>query len=60
MRYSIIIRKDVAGQLEMAHSKVDQALKIGIGVGLAALGFLIVNTMNAHVVKVGIAHPTSP
>lgn len=41
----------------MAHSKVDQALKIGIGVGLAALGFLIVNTMNAHVVKVGDRAP---
>jgi len=41
----------------MAHSKVDQALKIGIGVGLAALGFLIVNTMSPQVVKVGDRAP---
>jgi peroxiredoxin len=41
----------------MTHSKVDQALKIGVAAGLAALGFLIVNTMSEHVVQVGDRAP---
>jgi cytochrome c biogenesis protein CcmG/thiol:disulfide interchange protein DsbE len=41
----------------MAHSKVDQALKIGIVGMLAALAFVIVNTMGEHVVQVGDRAP---
>jgi len=41
----------------MAHSKVDQALRIGIVALLAALGFVIVNSMGEHVVEVGDRAP---
>jgi cytochrome c biogenesis protein CcmG, thiol:disulfide interchange protein DsbE len=57
MGYSIIIRKARPTPSEMAHSKVDQALKIGIVGMLAALAFVIVNTMGEHVVQVGDRAP---
>jgi cytochrome c biogenesis protein CcmG, thiol:disulfide interchange protein DsbE len=41
----------------MAHSKVDQAIKVAIGVGLVALAFVVVNTMQQHVVGVGDRAP---
>jgi cytochrome c biogenesis protein CcmG/thiol:disulfide interchange protein DsbE len=41
----------------MTHSKVDQALKIGIVAMLAALGLVIANTMREHVVEVGDRAP---
>ena len=37
----------------MTHSKVDLAIKMGIAVLLVALGFLIVWSMQEHIVKVG-------
>jgi peroxiredoxin len=41
----------------MAHSKVDQALKVAIGAGLLALGYLIVSTIQVHVVAEGERAP---
>jgi hypothetical protein len=41
----------------MTHSKVDQALKIAIGGLLVALAFLIVYTMQEHIVDVGDRAP---
>lgn len=41
----------------MTYSKVDQALKVAIGVLLAALGFVIVYTMQDHITEVGDKAP---
>jgi cytochrome c biogenesis protein CcmG, thiol:disulfide interchange protein DsbE len=41
----------------MTHSKVDQAIKIGIGVLTLALAFVIVYTMQDHIVKEGDRAP---
>ena len=41
----------------MTHSKVDQAIKIGIGVLTAALAFVIVYTMQEHIVQEGDRAP---
>ena len=43
---------------ETAHSKVDQGLKIAIGALLAALGFVIVWSMQEHIVGVGDSAPS--
>lgn len=42
---------------ETSHSKVDQGLKIAIGVLLAVLGFVIVNSIQEHIVEVGDTAP---
>ena len=42
---------------EMTHSKVDQAIKIGIGALGAALAFVIVYTMQDHIVQEGDKAP---
>ncbi len=42
---------------ELAHSKVDQVLKIGIGALLVALAFVIVYTMQDHIVEAGDRAP---
>lgn len=41
----------------MTHSKVDQALKVAVVALLAALGVVIVNTMDEHVIQVGDRAP---
>jgi len=41
----------------MTHSKVDQAIKIGIGALTAALAFVIVYTMQEHIVQEGDRAP---
>ena len=41
----------------MTKNRVDQGIKVAIGVLLAALAWLIVNTMQEHIVDVGDAAP---
>lgn len=42
----------------MTHSKVDQAIKLAIGAGLVALAFVVVSTMQNHIVGVGESAPS--
>ncbi len=41
----------------MAHSKVDQAIKVAIGAGLVALAFVVANAVQTHIVGVGDSAP---
>jgi cytochrome c biogenesis protein CcmG, thiol:disulfide interchange protein DsbE len=41
----------------MTHSKVDQAIKVAIGALLVALAFVIVHTIQEHIVEVGDKAP---
>jgi cytochrome c biogenesis protein CcmG/thiol:disulfide interchange protein DsbE len=42
---------------EMTHSKVDQVIKVAIGALLVALGFVVVYTMQEHIVEAGDRAP---
>src|SRR5579862_8382033 len=57
MRYFNIIEEGPWKAVEMTHSKVDLAIKGAIAALLVALGFIVVWSMQEHIVKPGDTAP---